>query len=225
MKILVVEDDQETLGYLQRGLRELGHGVACVSNGIDALHLATDQVFDAIVLDRMIPGIDGMAVLTALRGAQVTTPVLMLTAQARVEDRVAGLEAGADDYLAKPFAFSELGARLAAIVRRPATQAAETMLHAGDIELNLLRREVRRGGARVDLQPREIALLEELMRNAGRVVTRTMLLERVWDFHFDPKTNIVETHISRLRAKLNAGFDADAIQTIRGAGYLLNADA
>jgi two-component system, OmpR family, response regulator len=225
VKVLVVEDDQETLGYLQRGLRELGHAVSCATNGIDALHLAIEQPFDAIVLDRMIPGIDGMAVLQSLRAAKRTTPVLMLTAQARVEDRVAGLEAGADDYLAKPFAFSELGARLMAIVRRPATTAAETVLQVGEIELNLLRREVRRGGVRVDLQPREIALLEELMRNAGRIVTRTMLLERVWDFHFDPKTNIVETHISRLRAKLNAGFERDAIQTVRGAGYLLNTDA
>jgi len=170
-----------------------------------------------------LPGLDGMTILRSLRGAGVTTPVLMLTALARVEDRVEGLEAGADDYLVKPFAFTELTARLNALARRPAAISAEAVLRAGDVELNRLKREVRRGGQRVDLQPREFALLEELMANAGRVVTRTMLLERVWDFHFDPRTNIVETHVSRLRSKLNAGFDCDPIQTVRGSGYLFDA--
>ena len=187
MKVLLVEDDVESRDYVERGLRELGHVVIAVGNGGDALHLASSESFDAIVLDRLLPGLNGMAVLRSLRAADVATPVLMLTAMASVEDRVGGLEAGADDYLVKPFAFTELGARLAAIARRPLAVKAETMLRVGDIELNLLRREVRRADQRIDLQPKEIALLEELMRNAGRVVTRTMLLERVWDFHFDPR--------------------------------------
>ena len=225
MKVLIAEDDSETLDYVTRGLRELGHAVSSATNGADALFITTSETFDAIVLDRMLPRMDGMEVLRSMRAAGITTPVLMLTALARVEDRVDGLEAGADDYLVKPFAFTELGARLTALARRPAAMSSETTLRAADIELNLLRREVRRGGSRVDLQPKEIALLEVLMRNAGRVVTRTMLLERVWDFHFDPKTNIVETHISRLRSKLNADFDKDAIETVRGSGYLLNDDA
>ena len=225
LKVLVAEDDAETRDYIERGLRELGHAVSAAADGRDALFLATSEPFDAIILDRMLPGLDGMTILRSIRGAGVATPVLMLTALARVEDRVEGLEAGADDYLVKPFAFTELTARLNALSRRPAAVAAETMLRAGDVEMNLLKREVRRGGQRVELQPREFALLEELMVNAGRVVTRTMLLERVWDFHFDPKTNIVETHVSRLRSKLNAGFDRDPIQTVRGSGYLFDTDA
>ncbi|WP_299427492.1 response regulator transcription factor [Sphingomonas bacterium] len=224
MKVLVAEDDAETRDYVERGLRELGHAVTDAHDGRDALFLATSEAFDAIILDRMLPGIDGMTILRTIRGAGVTTPVMMLTALARVEDRVEGLEAGADDYLVKPFAFTELTARLNALSRRPAAVAAETSLRIGDIELNRLKREVRRSGQRIELQPREFQLLEELMVNAGRVVTRTMLLERVWDFHFDPKTNIVETHVSRLRTKLNAGFGHDPIQTVRGSGYLFDAD-
>ncbi|MDB5679515.1 MAG: Response regulator in two-component regulatory system with PhoQ [Sphingomonas bacterium] len=224
LKVLVAEDDAETRDYVERGLRELGHAVTDAHDGRDALFLATSEAFDAIILDRMLPGIDGMTILRTIRGAGVTTPVMMLTALARVEDRVEGLEAGADDYLVKPFAFTELTARLNALSRRPAAVAAETSLRIGDIELNRLKREVRRSGQRIELQPREFQLLEELMVNAGRVVTRTMLLERVWDFHFDPKTNIVETHVSRLRTKLNAGFGHDPIQTVRGSGYLFDAD-
>jgi two-component system OmpR family response regulator len=223
LKVLVVEDDAETRSYIERGLRELGHSVSTVADGREALFSATDQAFDAIILDRMLPGLDGMTVLRSLRSAGVAAPVLMLTALARVEDRVEGLEAGADDYLVKPFAFTELSARLNALARRPAAASAETHLHAGDVEMNLLKREVRRAGRKVDLQPREFALLEELMRNAGRIVTRTMLLERVWDFHFDPRTNIVETHVSRLRSKLNFGFESDVIQTVRGSGYMIDA--
>lgn len=220
--ILIAEDDAETRSYIEQGLRELGHTVTCAANGRDALFLAGSEPFDAIVLDRMLPGVDGMTILRSIRGAGISTPVLMLTALARVEDRVEGLESGADDYLVKPFAFTELSARLNALARRPAGVNAETVLEAGDIELNLLKREVRRAGQRIDLQPREFALLEQLVRNAGRIVTRTMLLERVWNFHFDPKTNIVETHISRLRSKLNAGFSRNAILTVRGAGYLVD---
>ncbi|WP_420853359.1 response regulator transcription factor [Sphingomonas panacisoli] len=223
LKVLVAEDDAETRDYIERGLRELGHTVVGAADGRDTLFFATSEPFDAIILDRMLPGLDGMTILKSIRGAGVDTPVLMLTALARVEDRVEGLEAGADDYLVKPFAFTELTARLNALSRRPAAVMAETTLRIGDIELNRLKHEVRRGGQRVDLQPREYALLDELMTNAGRVVTRTMLLERVWDFHFDPKTNIVETHVSRLRSKLNAGFDHDPIQTVRGSGYLFDA--
>uniref|UniRef100_UPI0035CB2E60 response regulator transcription factor n=1 Tax=uncultured Sphingomonas sp. TaxID=158754 RepID=UPI0035CB2E60 len=225
LKLLIAEDDVETRDYLQRGLRELGHAVSVAGDGRDILFLATSETYDAIVLDRMLPGLDGMTILRSIRSAGVTTPVLMLTALARVEDRVEGLEAGADDYLVKPFAFTELTARLNALSRRPTAVAQETVLRSGNVELDRLRREVRRCGQRVELQPREFALLEELMVNAGRVVTRTMLLERVWDFHFDPKTNIVETHMSRLRSKLNAGHASDPIQTVRGAGYLFDGDA
>lgn len=223
LKVLLAEDDAETRAYVERGLRELGHAVTSAADGRDALFLATGEAFDAIVLDRMLPVLDGMTVLKSLRSAGMPTPVLMLTALARVEDRVEGLEAGADDYLVKPFAFTELTARLNALARRPAGVSAETMLRAGPVEMNLLKREVRRTGQRIDLQPREFALLEALVRNAGRIVTRTMLLERVWGFHFDPKTNIVETHVSRLRSKLNAGFDEAIIHTVRGAGYLIDA--
>jgi two-component system OmpR family response regulator len=222
LKVLVAEDDAETRSYIERGLRELGHNVVAVADGRDAQFLVSGESFDAMILDRMLPGMDGMAVLRSARAAGITTPVLMLTALARVEDRVEGLEAGADDYLVKPFAFTELTARLNALARRPAAVSAETMLRAGHIEMNLLRREVRRSGHKVDLQAREFSLLEELLRNAGRVVTRTMLLERVWDFHFDPKTNIVETHISRLRSKLNADGGPDPIQTVRGSGYMID---
>jgi len=222
VKLLVAEDDGETRDYIDRGLRELGHSVTTAENGRDALFLAMDEGFDAMILDRMLPGIDGMSVLRSLRAADNATPVLMLTALARVEDRVGGLEAGADDYLVKPFAFTELTARLNAIVRRPQPRQVETALRVGDLEMDLLRREVRRGGRKVDVQQREFALLEQLMRNPGRVVTRTMLLERVWNFHFDPRTNIVETHMSRLRSKLNADGERDLIQTVRGAGYLID---
>ncbi len=221
MKLLVVEDDAETRAYLERGLREAGHAIDVATDGRDGMFLATANTYDAIVLDRMLPIVDGMTVLKSLRSAGFKTPILMLTALSRVEDRVDGLEGGADDYLVKPFAFSELTARLSAIARRPTSVGEETVLQAGEIEINLLKREVRRGNARIDVQPREFSLLEELVRANGRIVTRTMLLERVWNFHFDPKTNIVETHISRLRAKLNAGHDVDVIHTVRGAGYMI----
>ena len=221
MKLLVAEDDTETRRYLERGLREAGHAVTLAVNGRDALFLATGEQYDAIVLDRMLPVMDGLSVLKSLRAIGIATPVLMLTALSRVEDRVDGLDAGADDYLGKPFAFSELTARLNALGRRPVALGGETMLRVGALEVNLLKREVRREGRPIDIQPREFALLEELMRAEGRIVTRTMLLERVWNFHFDPKTNIVETHVSRLRGKLNAGFDRDVIRTVRGAGYAI----
>lgn len=219
MKILLAEDDRETAGFVERGLGELGHVVARSDNGPDALHLATSEPFDLVLLDRMLPGMDGCTVIRRMRAASVDTPVLMLTALGRIEDRVEGLEAGADDYLVKPFAFSELAARINALARRGPINAQVTRFECGELAMDLLRREVRRDGKLIALQPREFRLLEELMRNAERAVTRTMLLERVWGFHFDPQTNIVETHISRMRAKLNAGDKPDLIETLRGVGY------
>ncbi|MBI1182014.1 MAG: response regulator [Alphaproteobacteria bacterium] len=219
MRILVAEDDEETAGFVQRGLGEIGHNVVVAATGEDALHLGLTETFDLIVLDRMLPGFDGLTVLKRLRAADVTTPALMLTALGRIEDRVAGLDTGADDYLVKPFAFSELAARVRAVSRRTAPREAETRFAAGPIEMDLLSREVRRDGRPITLQPKEFRLLEELMRHAGEFVTRTMLLERVWDFHFDPQTKIVETHISRLRSKLNEGGLEDPIETVRGVGY------
>lgn len=219
LRILLAEDDPETRQFVERGLREQGHNVLAAERGEDALHLGLTEALDVIVLDRMLPGLDGLGVLKRLRAAEVAVPVLMLTALGRIEDRVDGLQAGADDYLVKPFAFSELAARVQALARRRAPASVATVLQAGGIEMDLLRREVRREGRAIALQPREFRLLEELLRNAGQFVTRTMLLERVWDFHFDPQTKIVETHMSRLRAKLNDGFASDAIETARGAGY------
>lgn len=219
MRILLAEDDKDTRQFVERGLGELGHNVISTVNGEDALHHALTEAVDVIILDRMMPLLDGFSVLKRLRAGGITAPVLMLTALGRIEDRVDGLEAGADDYLVKPFAFSELAARIQALGRRTAPATVTTRLSAGGIEMDLLAREVRRDGKSVQLHPREFRLLEELMRHAGEFVTRTMLLERVWDFHFDPQTKIIETHMSRLRAKLNEGKQADAIETVRGVGY------
>ena len=219
MRILIAEDDAEVAGFVGRGLSELGHNIVTASNGTDALHLALTESFDLLILDRMMPGTDGLSVVRRLRAAQIVTPALMLTALGRIEDRVDGLNAGADDYLVKPFAFSELAARVNALGRRAAPQSVMTQLTAGPVEMDLLSREVRRDGRLILLQPREFRVLEELMRHAGEFVTRTMLLERVWDFHFDPQTKIVETHISRLRSKLNEGDLQDRIETVRGVGY------
>jgi two-component system OmpR family response regulator len=221
MRILIVEDDTETNRFVSRGLSELGHHVTTSTDGRDGLFQATGNQFDALIVDRMLPGLDGLSLIKALRAAGNMTPALMLTAVGGIADRVEGLEGGADDYLVKPFAFSELAARVHALGRRPAAQGEASLLSVGGIELDLHRRTVTRDGRRIVLQPREFALLAELMRNPRRVMTRTMLLERVWDFDFDPKTNIVETHLSRLRSKLNAGFDDDAIETVRGAGYMI----
>lgn len=221
MRILIIEDDTETRDFVARGLRESGHAVAVAAEGRDGLFQATDGGFDAIVIDRMLPGFDGLSLVKMLRAAGNATPVLMLTAIGRIADRVEGLEAGADDYLVKPFAFSELVARVNALGRRQSPQIETAKLTVGDIEIDLHRRTVHRAGRKVTLQPREFSLLAELMRNSHRVMTRTMLLERVWDFDFEPRTNIVETHLSRLRSKLNAGFENDAIETVRGAGYMI----
>ncbi len=223
MKILLIEDDGETADYVSGGLREHGHVTDRAATGRDGLFMATEESYDVLIVDRMLPGIDGLGIVRMLRESGVKTPALFLTALGGVGDRVRGLDAGGDDYLAKPFAFAELLARLNALARRPPLSDVQTTLRAGDLEMDLLRRSVTRGSERIELQPREFQLLEYLMRNSDRVVTRTMLLENVWDFHFDPRTNIVETHISRLRGKLNRGHDDDLIQTVRGSGYLLRA--
>jgi two-component system, OmpR family, response regulator len=221
VKILLIEDDQETSAYVARGLRERGHVVDLASTGRDGLFLATDGGHDVLIVDRMLPGLDGIGLVQALRGTGVKAPVLFLTALGGVGDRVRGLEAGGDDYLVKPFAFAELIARVNALARRPPLSEVPTVLRASDLEMDLLKRTVMRSGRPIELQPREFQLLEFLMRNADRVVTRTMLLEAVWDFHFDPKTNIVETHMSRLRAKLSQHGGDELIHTMRGAGYVL----
>ena len=221
MKLLVVEDDREVAAYLKRALSEAGHLADLAHRGHEGLMLAAAEPYDVIVLDRMLPEIDGMAILRTIRASGVKTPVLLLTALGGIDDRVEGLEAGADDYLVKPFAFAELLARVNALARRPPPQEVRTDFIVADLRLDLLKRTVTRAGQRIELQPREFQLLEYLMRHAGRVVTRTMLLESVWDFHFDPKTNIVETHVSRLRSKVDRGHPHELIQTIRGAGYVL----
>ena len=218
---LIIEDDTETAQFVSRGLSEIGHTVVHAADGRDGLFQATDGGFDAIVVDRMLPALDGLSLLKMLRAAGNVTPVLMLTALASLGDRVEGLENGADDYLVKPFAFSELSARVNALGRRPSAKVETSRLVVGDIELDFHRRTVFRNRRKIALQPREFALLAELMRNPHRVMTKTMLLERIWDFDFNPKTNILETHLSRLRSKLNAGFVDDAIETVRGAGYTI----
>lgn len=223
MRVLLAEDDVETAEFVERGLGGLGHKVVIAANGTDALRLGLTENFDLLILDRMMPAPDGLTVLERLRAAGVVTPVLMLTALGRIRDRVAGLDGGADDYLVKPFAFSELVARIHALGRRNAPRAVATRLKAGPVEMDLLTREVRRDGRIIALQPREFRLLEELLRHAGEFVTRSMLLERVWDFHFDPQTKIVETHVSRLRSKLNEGGRPDLIETGRGVGYRIHA--
>jgi two-component system OmpR family response regulator len=226
MKVLVVEDDAETSAYVARGLKEQGHGVDVAADGRDGLFLALDQSFDVVIMDRMLPGMDGLNLVKSLRAGGVETPVIFLTALGGVGDRVEGLEAGADDYLVKPFSFSELNARVNALARRPPYRAEAANLQVGALELSRLQRTVKLGDKPIDLKPKEFALLEYLMQNSGKVVTRTMLLEHVWDFHFDPKTTIVETHISRIRAKIEAEREEGGPQilTVRGAGYMLVAD-
>ena len=225
MRILLVEDDPTVGGFVSKGLREAGHVVERADNGKDGLFLAVSEAFDAIVLDRMLPGgIDGLRILEMLRSQNNTTPVLLLSALAEVEERVAGLKAGGDDYLTKPFAFSELLARIEALSRRGRSDAPQTKLVVGDLEMDLLSRGVRRGGQKIDLQPREFRLLEYLMRHGGQVVTRTMLLEGVWDYHFDPQTNVIDVHVSRLRQKIDKPYPTAMIHTVRNAGYMLRAD-
>jgi len=225
MRILVVEDDKDVAGFVVRGLREAGHTVEHAANGRDGLFLAASESFDAVVLDRMLPGgIDGLRILETLRAQNNAVPVLILSALADVDERVAGLKAGGDDYLTKPFAFAELLARVEALARRGKGDQPVTKLVVEDLELDLLSRQVRRAGQKIDMQPREFRLLEYLMRHAGQVVTRTMLLESVWDYHFDPQTNVIDVHVSRLRQKIDKPFPVALIQTVRNAGYMLRAD-
>lgn len=225
-KILVIEDDVEATAYVVKGLTEAGFTVDHAADGRDGLFLATDGRYDAIILDRMLPALDGMAVLGALRAAKIETPVIILSALGSVDDRVTGLTAGSDDYLTKPFAFAELLARLNLLLRRRGSGTApETRLACEDLEMDLLSRKVRRGDNRIDLQPREFRLLEYLLRHQGQVVTRTMLLEGVWDYHFDPGTNVIDVHISRLRKKIDESFPKPLLHTVRGAGYRLGGDA
>ncbi|OBZ95622.1 XRE family transcriptional regulator [Pararhizobium polonicum] len=223
MRILMIEDDRRTADYVAKGFTEAGHVCDVIADGHDALFQATREPYDVIVVDRMLPGLDGLSVMKAIRAARVTIPAIFLTAVGGVDDRVEGLEAGADDYLVKPFAFSELMARVNALARRPPVLERKTVLRVADLQLDLIKRQATRGGQILDLQPREFTLLEVLMRGEGRVLTRTMLLEKVWEFHFDPKTSVVETHISRLRSKIDKPFDVPLLHTIRNTGYSLHA--
>lgn len=223
MKLLLLEDDDATRGHIERVLGAAGHTVDSCASGQDAVFLGSSGDYAVLILDRMVNGVDGLSALKALRAMGVRTPALFLTAMTGIEDRVEGLEAGGDDYLAKPFASAELLARVNALARRPPMAEVEHMLHAGDLALDRLKRSVTRAGRRIDLQTQEFKLLEYLMLHAGEVVTRSMLLENVWSFHFDPGSNIIESHVSRLRGKIDRGFDRELIQTVRGAGYRLDA--
>lgn len=225
-RILVVEDDDDTRDYLAKALRETGYSVEATPSGRDALVLAVESQFDALVLDRMLPDLDGLALLRSIRAAGVQTPAILLTAMSAIDERVRGLRAGADDYVVKPFSFLELSARLEAILRRPAeTQADNTRLTCADLMIDLVARTARRGDRKLDLQPREFQMLEYMMRRQGRVVTRTMLLEGVWDYRFDPGTNVIDVHISRIRRKIDGEGEPPLIHTVRGSGYKLAAPA
>ena len=225
MRILLIEDDGEAAAYLAKGLKEAGHTVDSAGNGTDGEFLATTERYDVMIIDRMLPGVDGLTIIQNLRASGNATPVLILSALGKVDDRVRGLQAGGDDYLVKPYAFAELQARIEALARRVTsnTGVTETRLKVEDLEIDLLARSVTRAQQHIDLQPREFRLLEYLMRHAGQVVTRTMLLENVWEYHFDPQTNLIDVHISRLRQKVDKDFEKQLIHTIRGAGYSLRA--
>lgn len=222
MRILVIEDDETVADYVRKGLVELGYNVDAAGDGKEGLLLATTENYDLLIVDRMLPEVDGLSIVRTVRASNLSVPVIFLSALGEVNDRVDGLEAGGDDYLTKPFAFSELKARVEALLRR--TQASDvplTQLKVADLEMDLLAHSVQRAGTEIDLKPREFRLLEYLMRNAGQVVTRTMLLEHVWDYHFDPQTNVIDVHISRLRSKIDKEFDNALLTTVRGAGYRL----
>jgi len=222
VRVLVIEDDPSVATYIKKGLDELGYTVDVAADGKQGLFLATTEPYDLLIVDRMLPQLDGLTVVQTLRASNKSVPILFLSALGEVNDRVQGLEAGGDDYLGKPFAFSELKARVDALLRRSrAADTPVTELVVNDLTMDLLARTVRRGERQIELQPREFRLLECLMRNAGHVVTRTMLLEQVWDYHFDPQTNVIDVHISRLRRKIDKGFDVPLLETVRGAGYRL----
>lgn len=221
MRLLIIEDDRQAAAYLVKGLTESGHVVDHAADGDEGLEMALASDYDALIVDRMLPKRDGLAVIAVLREAGMRTPVLILSALGEVDDRVEGLVAGGDDYLVKPYAFAELLARLEALVRRAQPEQSQSVLRVGDLELDRLRRRVTRGGQPIPLQPREFRLLEYLMRHTGQVVTRTMLLENVWDYHFDPQTNVIDVHMSRLRRKIDKDFPKPLLHTVRGAGYSL----
>ena len=223
MRVLVIEDDKNTLKFIAQGLSENGHLVDKANNGKDGLFLALEESYDTIVVDRMLPEMDGLSIIQTLRAEGQKTPVLILSALGEVDDRVEGLRKGGDDYLVKPFAFSELIARLEVLARRIEREVPETSLKIGDLHVDLLSHTVSRSGKSISLQPREMRLLEQLLRHQGQVVTRTMLLEKVWDYHFDPQTNVIDVHVSRLRGKIDKGFDYPLIHTVRGIGYILRA--
>lgn len=224
MKILVIEDDREAAGFLKKAFAEAGHTADVAPDGETGYTLADTGNYDVFVIDRMLPRRDGLSIITELRARGNTTPALILSALGEVDDRVTGLRAGGDDYLTKPYAFSELLARIEVLKRRAGTKDVETVYRVGDLELDRLSHTVRRAGQEIALQPREFRLLEYLMRHAGQVVTRTMLLENVWEYHFDPQTNVIDVHISRLRSKIEKGFDKPILHTVRGAGYVIRAD-
>ncbi|HRJ68530.1 MAG TPA: response regulator transcription factor [Beijerinckiaceae bacterium] len=221
MKILIVEDDAEAAAYLAKGLREAGHVADHAGDGEKGLEMALSAPYDVMIVDRMLPRRDGLSLVSAVRGEGRETPILVLSALGQVDDRVVGLRAGGDDYLSKPYAFTELLARVEALGRRRGSSPAQTVYRVGDLEMDRLSHRVARGATEIDLQPREFRLLEYLMRNAGQVVTRTMLLEHVWDYHFDPQTNVIDVHMSRLRSKIDKGFDKPLLHTVRGAGYMI----
>ena len=221
MRVLIVEDDLDAAAYLVKGLKESGYVVDHVADGREALYRVAAETYDACVVDRMLPGVDGLTIVKTMRSAGHAAPVLILSALGDVDDRVKGLKAGGDDYLVKPYAFAELLARLEALLRRGRSDAPDTMLKVADLEMDLVGRTVRRAGRPIELKPKEFALLEYLMRHAGHVVTRTMLLENVWDYSFDPQTNVIDVHVSRLRQKIDKGHDKPLLSTIRGAGYSL----
>ena len=223
MRILVIEDDSAAAEYVAKGLREAGHTPDLANNGRDGLFLATTEIYDLVILDRMSPKMDGLTILRTLRASEISTPVLVLSALGDVDERVAGLQAGGDDYLSKPYAFAELLARAEALFRRRVGEAPTTQLCVGDLSMDLLARKVVRGDTEIELQPREYTLLELLMRHAGQVVTRTMMLEKVWGYHFDPQTNVIDVHVSRLRTKIDKDFSEPLLKTVRGAGYMLRA--
>jgi two-component system OmpR family response regulator len=223
MRILVIEDDRDAATWLLKGLAESGHVADLATDGEEGLNLALGGVHDILIVDRMLPRRDGLSVIRELRAAGHDTPVLILSALSDVDERVKGLRAGGDDYLAKPYAFAELLARVEGLGRRKGQENQETRLRAADLEIDLLTRTVSRSGKPIPLQPREFKLLEYLVRNAGHIVTRTMLLENVWDYHFDPQTNVIDVHVSRLRSKIDKGFDEPVLQTVRGAGYMIRA--
>ena len=222
MRILIIEDDRDAAAYLAKAFREAGHSVDHAADGVGGYDLAQEGGYDVAIVDRLLPKMDGLALIGALRAQKIETPVLILSALGQVDDRVKGLRAGGDDYLAKPYAFSELLARVEALARRrPKGAPEETVYRLGDLALDRLSHKVTRAGEEIALQPREYRLLEYLMQNAGKVVTRTMLLEHVWDYHFDPQTNVIDVHVSRLRAKIDRDFEAPMLHTVRGAGYML----